>query len=90
MARLRFSGLLLRFVDYERTITSSATDLGGALTEVESRFPRLRPVLRDGAGNLRDTHRVFVNGELATGVNLATPLADSDEVEFLTAISGGG
>ncbi|MCX4444838.1 MoaD/ThiS family protein [Streptomyces sp. NBC_01789] len=90
MARLRFSGLLLRFVDYERTVASSAPDLGSALTEVESRFPRLRPVLRDDVGNLRDAHRVFVNGELAPDVNRATPLADSDEVEFLTAISGGG
>ncbi|WP_331742813.1 MoaD/ThiS family protein (plasmid) [Streptomyces sp. NBC_00868] len=89
MATLRFSGILLRFVDYERTITSHASHLGDALAEVEDRFPRLRPILRDSAGNLRTTHRVLFNGEVTAGATLTTPLAEDDDVEFLAAVAGG-
>ncbi|MGW1871612.1 MoaD/ThiS family protein [Streptomyces mauvecolor] len=84
---LRFSGLLLRFVDYEREIDVHAPTLGDALTQVEARFPQLREVLRGSEGGLRATHRIFINGELASA-DLNTPLADSDVIEFLTAIAG--
>lgn len=87
--KLRFSGLLLRLVDYQRTIVVNATDLNDALTQVEDRFPRLRQVLRDSEGGIRGTHRIFINGELTKSVGATTPLSDSDEVEFLTAIAGG-
>ena len=86
---LRFSGLLLRLVDYEKHFDIPAPTLGDALAEVERRHPALRPVLHAGDGQLRRTHRVFINGELATDAELTTPLADTDDVEFLTAIAGG-
>ena len=86
--RIRFSGPLLRLVDYERTIDVSAASLGEALAQIEQRHPRLRPVLKDSEGQLRRAHRVFVNGDSAS-VDLSTPLSDSDDVEFLTAIAGG-
>lgn len=86
--KLRFTGPLLRLVSYERTIDVRARDLGEALAQVEVRHPRLQPVLRDGQGQLRRAHRVFVNGDQLS-VDLTTPLADSDEVEILTAIAGG-
>jgi sulfur-carrier protein len=86
---LRFSGLLLRFVDYQRTVALPASTLGEALTLLEQRYPQLRPVLQDNTGKLRGTHRLFVNGQLVAhpGDNLS--LAEEDDVEFLTAIAGG-
>jgi molybdopterin converting factor small subunit len=86
--KLRFTGPLLRLVDYERAIDLSAANLGQALDQIEQRHPRLRPVLKDGEGRLRRAHRVFVNGDLVS-VDLNTPLNDSDDIEFLTAIAGG-
>jgi len=86
---LRFSGLLLRLVDYQRTIDVKATSLADALHQVEARYPALRPILRDNEGELRRTHRIFINGELANSAELTSPLAESVEVEFLTAIAGG-
>lgn len=86
---LRFSGLLLRIVDYERAVEVDAATLGDAVAVAENRYPRLQKVLRDGHGQLRRTHRIFINGELAASAGLSTPLGDSDEVEFLTAIAGG-
>ena len=86
--RLRFTGPLLRLVDYERAIDLPAANLGEALAQIEQRHPQLGPVLKDGEGRLRRAHRVFVNGDLVS-VDLTTPLDDSDDVEFLTAIAGG-
>jgi sulfur-carrier protein len=86
---LHFSGLLLRLVDYERTLDIEAPTLGDAVDVAEDQFPMLRTVLRDGEGQLRRTHRIFINGELVPSAGLLTPLNDSDDVEFLTAIAGG-
>jgi hypothetical protein len=37
---------------------------------------------------VRHAHRVFLNGELVSSPDLSSPLSDSDDVEFLTAIAG--
>jgi sulfur-carrier protein len=86
---LHFSGLLLRMVGYERTVDVEAATLGAAIAAAETRYPLLKTVLRDGDGELRRTHRIFINGELDPLARLSTELRDSDEVEFLTAIAGG-
>lgn len=86
---IRFSGVLLRLVDYQRAIDVPAATLGDALARLEARYPPLRQVLRDADGRLRPTHRIFINGRSHASADLTTPLSDSDEVEFLTAIAGG-
>ena len=86
---LHFSGLLLRFVGYERRISVSAPTLGEALGHVEQRYPELRGILRLPDGGLRSTNRIFVNGEMAPDASLDTRLDDHDDVEFLVAIAGG-
>jgi molybdopterin converting factor small subunit len=85
----QFSGLLLRYADYNRTVDVSAGTLGEALTELEQRFPALRSVLCDNTGELRRTHRMFVNDELVSRPSTALALRSSDRVELLTAIAGG-
>ncbi|MBP2404619.1 MoaD family protein [Streptomyces netropsis] len=86
---LRFSGIMLRLVNYERTVQVEADTLGAALEQLESRHPQLRHVLRDANGQIRRTHQLFLNGERVAAPDLGMPLEDSDEVEFLTAIAGG-
>lgn len=51
-------------------------------------IPGCNPSYETARGQLRQAHRVFVNGDQLS-VDLTTPLADSDEVEILTAIAGG-
>ncbi|MCK2215787.1 MoaD/ThiS family protein [Actinomadura sp. ATCC 31491] len=85
----RFSGALLRYVDYNRTAVIDAVDLGTALALLEERHPQLRPVLRDATGELRRTHQVFLNGERIPRPSPHLPLRDSDEVVLLTAIAAG-
>lgn len=86
---MRFSGILLRLVNYDREVRVDAPTLGEALTLAEARYPKLRSVLRDGEGELRRAHRVVINGTLMTRATLSTPVGDSDSIQFLTAIAGG-
>lgn len=85
----RLSGTLLRFVDYRREIRVDAPDLRRALALLCEMNPDLRPVLHDGAGQVRETHRLFLNGAQLAGRDLDQPLGPDDCVEVLTAIAGG-
>ncbi|MEU7163117.1 MoaD/ThiS family protein [Streptomyces morookaense] len=86
---LRFSGIMLRLVNYERTVQVEAGTLGAALEQLEARHPQLRSVLRDANGQVRRSHQLFLNGERVARPDLGMPLAEADQVEFLTAIAGG-
>lgn len=85
---IRFSGLLLRFTNYERTTTVQAATLGDAFSSLRQQYPQLGPVLWDGNGALQRVHRLILNGEIVA-TDLDRPLADTDRLEFLTAVAGG-
>lgn len=85
----QFSGLLLRFVDYDRSVSVPAATLGEALRSLLERYPQLRPVLWDRTGKLSRVHRVVINGELVARPDENAPLSETDRVEFFTAIAGG-
>ncbi|HEY8983219.1 MAG TPA: MoaD/ThiS family protein [Streptomyces sp.] len=85
---VHFPGLLLRFTDYERTVSVRADTVGDAMEALRLRFPRLGPVLWDESGDLRQVHRLIVNGEVVPA-DAAHPLLDTDRLEFLTAVAGG-
>jgi molybdopterin synthase sulfur carrier subunit len=85
----RFTGLLLRFVGYQRTAEITAANLADALRQLHERFPQLRPVLWDESGSLIRVHRLLLNGELVSKPDGELPLRDTDQIEVLTAIAGG-
>jgi molybdopterin synthase sulfur carrier subunit len=85
---VRFSGHLLRFTSYERTVTMDASTVGDALTSLRERFPQLGPVLWDGNGNLQRVHRLILNGEIIS-CDTGRSLRDTDQLEFVTAVAGG-
>jgi ferredoxin-nitrite reductase len=71
-------------------LSSEASNVGGLLDDLESRFPRLRFRLRDETGHVRPFVRVFVNGEEIGDLGgLATPLVPSDSIDILHSIQGG-
>ncbi|WP_308378132.1 MoaD/ThiS family protein [Streptomyces sp. ISL-98] len=86
---LRFSGIMLRLVNYERTVQVQADTLGTALEQLEGRHPQIRQVLRDANGQIRRSHQLFLNGERVAIPDLSMTLKEADQVEFLTAIAGG-
>ena len=61
--KIRVSGTLLRFVDYEEDIDIEAATAGAALDALVARYPDLRSALHDAQGNVRAAHALFVNGE---------------------------
>ena len=83
------SGNLLRFSGFQKEIPIAAPTVAAGLAELVGSMPGLRPVLLDGAGNLRKVHRLFVNRDQLAGDQLARPVGAGDEVMILTAIAGG-
>jgi molybdopterin synthase sulfur carrier subunit len=88
---LRFSGTLLRHVDYEREIDVDAPTLHAALDGIVQRYPSIRSSLLDGDGKVRAVHRLFLNSEpVDRGADLATvTVARADVVDVVTALAGG-
>ncbi|KPI15302.1 thiamine S protein [Actinobacteria bacterium OK074] len=85
---VHFSGLLLRFTDYERTVTVPPGTVEEVLEVLRLRFPQLESVLWDGHGELRRVHRLVVNGEVVPP-DPTRVLSGTDRLEFLTAVAGG-
>jgi hypothetical protein len=86
---VRVSGALLRFTDYQRVISVDAPTVEAALLKLAGEYRPLRKVLFDRDGRVRETQKVFLNGEQLEADELATPAGESDSVELLLAISGG-
>jgi len=91
-----FSGTMLRFVDFAREVDIPEPNLERALAALLDQRPDLRPVLLDGAGNLRRSHQMFLNGESMhpryysdSRARAEVATAADDSVYFLTAIAGG-
>lgn len=83
------SGNLRRFMGYESEIEVDADSVPTALGRLVERFPDLRPVVLDADGNLRQVHRLYLNGELLDRGEAVRALAPGDELGILTAIAGG-
>ena len=87
--RFRFSGTLMRFVDFQRELAVAAPTIAGGFEQLIAAHPQLRAVLFTGAGALRGTHRLFLNGEQLAGEDLGRAVGEADTVEILTALAGG-
>jgi hypothetical protein len=87
--RIRVSGTLLRFVDYDDEIAIEADTVGSALQALAARYPDVRSALYDSRGHIRGAHALFVNGERVGRDGLGLPLDADDSLEILTAIAGG-
>ncbi len=84
-----FSGTLLRFTDYTKRVQLDAATFGAALDSLLGKYPGLRAILYDGKGQMRRTHRLFLNGELVPEFEAGRSLTDQDHIEILTSIAGG-
>jgi sulfur-carrier protein len=86
---INFSGALLRFVNFQKTMSLDANTVGEALAAVAGRFPLAKAVIYDGDGKVRQVHQVFVNGQQLASTDMNRSLVSSDRVDLLTAIAGG-
>jgi hypothetical protein len=85
----RFSGPLLRFVNYRKEIEVEAETLGIAINQLVKECPMLSTVIHDGNGRVLSAHRLFLSGELIRNPDPSMGLKRTDSIEILTSIAGG-
>jgi molybdopterin converting factor small subunit len=66
---------------------ASGATLADLLADLDRQYPGIRFRMIDEQHAVRRHIRIFVNGDQV--VNLAHPLADSDDVVIVQALSGG-
>ncbi len=69
------------------SVSAKGGTLGELATDLDQRYPGMRFRIIDEQGQIRPHIRFFVNG--AQKRDLAEPLAESDEVMIVCALSGG-
>ncbi|MBM3824969.1 MAG: MoaD/ThiS family protein [Verrucomicrobia bacterium] len=88
--KIRIPTPLRKLTQDEEVVEVQADTVGGAIAEMQARFPGVQERLLDEAGNIRRFVNVYVNEEDIRFLdNLRTPLKDGDEVSIIPAIAGG-
>ncbi len=71
-------------------LSTTAADLRGCITELETMHPGFRERLCDESGEIRRFVNIYVNGDDVRFLEgLATPLKDGDEISIVPAVAGG-
>lgn len=88
--RVRIPAPLRSVTEGEAEVSVDGESVAQALTELEARFPQVRPRLRDDEGALRRFVNLYVNGEDVRFLQgLETGLKTGDEVAIIPAVAGG-
>ena len=85
--RVTLSSHFRSYTGGQPTVTAQGATLGEVLADLDRRFPGLRFRLVDEQDHVRRHVKVYVN--LAPAEALSTPVAASDEIHVLGAMSGG-
>jgi molybdopterin synthase sulfur carrier subunit len=81
---------LRKLTNNEELVQIEASDVGGAIGALQTRYPGIRERLLDEAGQVRRFVNVYVNEEdIRFLQNQQTPLKDGDEISIIPAIAGG-
>ena len=87
---IRIPTPLRKLTNNEEVVQVTATTVGAAIAELQSRFPGIEERLVDEKGEVRRFVNIYVNEEdIRFLQNRATPLKDGDEVSIIPAIAGG-
>ena len=88
--KVRIPTPLRKLTNNEEMVEVSAGTVGGAITELQSRYPGIKERLVDENGVVRRFVNVYVNEEdIRFLQNQQTPLKDGDELSIIPAIAGG-
>ncbi len=87
---IRIPTPLRKLTNNEELVQVASGTIGGAITELQSRYPGIKERLIDETGGVRRFVNVYVNEEdIRFLKNQDTPLKDGDEVSIIPAIAGG-
>jgi molybdopterin synthase sulfur carrier subunit len=90
MTTVRIPTPLRKLTGGQEEVGCEGATVGAVLDALEQRFPGLRERLRDDAGQIRRFVNVYLRDEdIRFQQNLATPVADGDEISIVPAIAGG-
>jgi sulfur-carrier protein len=78
---------LRSYTQQQAHVEASGTTVDELLDDLEAQFPGIKFRAVDEQGRLRTHLKIFINVELVR--DLATPLAPTDEVSLMQALSGG-
>ena len=88
--KVRIPTPLRKLTNNEELVEINAATIGGAITELQNRYPGIKERLIDETGAVRRFVNVYVNEEdIRFLQNLETPLKAGDEVSIIPAIAGG-
>jgi sulfur-carrier protein len=88
--KVRIPTPLRKLTHDEEIVHVSAATVGGAIAELQSRFPGIKERLTDDAGSVRRFVNVYVNEEdIRFLQNQETVVKDGDEISIIPAIAGG-
>jgi MoaD family protein len=88
--QVRIPTPLRKLTHDEEIVQVTATTVGGAIAELQSRYPGIKERLTDEAGSVRRFVNVYVNEEdIRFLQNQETALHDGDELTIIPAIAGG-
>jgi molybdopterin synthase sulfur carrier subunit len=89
-AKVRIPTPLRKLTNNEELVEVNANTVGGAITELQTRYPGIRERLLDDNGAVRRFVNVYVNEEdIRFLQNQETPVKSGDEISIIPAIAGG-
>ena len=88
--KVRIPTPLRKLTNNEEVVEVSASTIGDAFLELQSRYPGIKERLLDDSGSVRRFVNVYVNEEdIRFLQNQETALKDGDEISIIPAIAGG-
>jgi molybdopterin converting factor small subunit len=78
---------LAEYTGRQREVEAAGASLDAVLADLDRRFPGIRFRIIDEQGRIRQHIKIFVNR--AQAASLGVPLAPSDEILVVAALSGG-
>lgn len=88
--KVRIPTPLRKLTHDEEVVQVNASTVGGAIAELQTRYPGIKERLTDDDGSVRRFVNVYVNEEdIRFLQNQETSLKDGDEISIIPAIAGG-
>ena len=89
-SKVRIPTPLRKLTDNQESIEVESNTIGGAIDELEGKFPGIKERLIDEEGEIRRFVNVYVNEEdIRFLENQDTPLKEGDDISIIPAIAGG-
>lgn len=89
-SKVRIPTPLRKLTDDQESIEIESNTIGGAIDELEGKFPGIKERLVDEEGEIRRFVNVYVNEEdIRFLENQDTPLKEGDDISIIPAIAGG-